>query len=482
MSLSLGPETQKLLIEVNRFSKIKKVKLYLVGGYLRDLLLKRQKNNPDLDFCLKNNAINFGRSLSRKLKTGFVVLDREHGSCRLVKKLKDKVYTLDFSDWRGPTLRDDLLHRDFTINTLALALEDILAVKRRADSWIDLYGAAGDLKSKSIRMVNPRVFDEDPLRILRAFSLAAIFGFKIEPETLRLAKTKAQKLKKVSWERIRDELFKILETPNSFRYLVEMDKLGILKFIIPEIEIMRGVNQGPYHHLDVWKHSLETLRQLEILLGELKPKQEISTYLNEIISAERMRYSLIKLGALLHDIGKPKARRRKGRKTVFHGHERIGSRITEGVSWRLRLSNDEWRALQKMVFWHLRPGYLGDNEELSHRAVFRYLRDTAEEAVSVLLISLADQRATRGRLTTKASRERHEKLITGLLREYFKKQKETKPVRLINGDDLIRKFRLKPSPLIGRMLREVEELQAIGRIKSKPQALAAAARVLKKSA
>jgi putative nucleotidyltransferase with HDIG domain len=478
MPLSLGPETQKLLQSVYRFSKNKKVKLYLVGGYPRDLLLKRKKNNPDLDFCLKNNAVNFGRHLARELKAGLVVLDKEHGCCRLVKKIKDKFYTLDFSDWRGPTLKDDLLHRDFTINTLAVALEDILTGKWHDDFWIDFYGARKDLKSRLIRLVNSRAFDEDPLRILRAFSLAAIFGFKIEPEALRLAKAKAKKLKTVSWERIRDELFKVLETSNSWGSLLEMDKLGVLKFIIPEIELMRGVNQGPYHHLDVLKHSLETVRQFEMLLGELKHRREINAYLNETISAERMRYSLIKLGALLHDIGKPQAKRRLGRKTIFHGHERIGSHISEEVCWRLRLSNDEWRALQKMVFWHLRPGYLGDNEELSRRAIFRYLRDTAGEAVSVLLISLADQRATRGPLTTKASRVQHEKTCHQLIAEYFKKKKEKRPVRLITGDDLIREFKLAPSPLIGKVLAELEELQAIGKIQTRKEALKAAQKYL----
>jgi len=480
MPLLLNPEDKKLLQSVSRFSKTKKLRLYLVGGYLRDIILKRRRVNPDIDFCLLRGAIDFGRSLNRKLKAGFVVLDKEHGSCRLVKKIKGKVYTLDFSDWRGPTIKDDLLHRDFTINTLAIDLADILAAKIGRCSWLDPYGAVRDLKLKTIRIINPRAFDEDPLRVLRAFSLAAIFGFKIEPRTLRLAKSKAKKLKNTSGERIRDELFKILDNPCSWKYLAEMDRLGILKFVIPEIEVMRGVYQGPYHHLDVWKHTLETLRQLDLLLAELKNKRQITAYLDKVISSERRRYCLIKLGALLHDIGKPKARRRKGKKTIFHGHERMGCVISVKICQRLRLSNDEWNALQKMIFWHLRPGYLGDNEELSRRAIFRYLRDTAAEAVSVLLISLADQRATRGPLTTRAARLQHEKICHQLIAEYFKKQNEKPQVRLITGDDLIREFKLTPSPLIGKILREMEELQAIGKIRTKQDAIKATKELLKK--
>jgi hypothetical protein len=131
-----------------------------------------------------------------------------------------------------------------------------------------------------------------------------------------------------------------------------------------------------------------------------------------------------------------------------------------------------------MVFWHLRPGYLADNEEISPRAKFRYFRDTASEAVSVLLISIADQRSTKGPLTTDESRRQHEKTVFGLIKEYFRKKKEKKPKRIINGNDLINKFKLEPSPLIGKVLREIEELQAIGKVKGKKEALKIAEKII----
>jgi putative nucleotidyltransferase with HDIG domain len=242
---------------------------------------------------------------------------------------------------------------------------------------------------------------------------------------------------------------------------------------------MRGVKQGPYHHLDVWRHTLETIKQLEILLKELKKNRDIQDYLDEVISSERRRRALIKLGALLHDIGKPKAMRREDGKTKFHGHERIGLELTRDIARRLRLSNDELDSLQKMVFWHLRPGYLADNEEITPRATFRYFRDAAQEGVSILLISIADQRSTRGRLTSPASRIHHEKVALYLMRKYFRSRKEKRLPRLITGDDLIRKFKLTPSPLIGKILSETEELQAIGKIKTKKEALTAAKKFLR---
>lgn len=470
----------KSLIEAAlKIAQKRKTKLYLVGGYPRDIILGRQKDNPDIDFCLKCQAINFGRQVAKELKAGFVVLDKEHGSSRVVKKMDGKLYTLDFTDFRGKDIEDDLLHRDFTINAIAVELDKLFFCGSIENSIIDPYKGRRDLKLKVIRLVNKKAFDEDPLRILRAFSLASIFGFRIDKEALTLARLKASKLSTISYERIREELFKILQRPDSFDYLQQLDKLKILKIVIPEIEVMRGVEQGPYHHLDVWKHSLEAVRQLEKAIIEFKNNKEIQGYLDAIISPNRSRRALIKLGALLHDIGKPAALRHKEGKTIFHGHERIGTDITKNIAERLKLSNDETEVLKRIVLWHLRPGYLADNKEITPRAIFRYFRDTQNEAVSVLLVSIADQRATKGPLTTKDSRLRHERAVAGLIKEYFRKKKEKKLPRLITGDDLIKKFKLAPSPLIGKILREIEELQAIGKIKNKRDALQEAKKFIK---
>ena len=472
---------KNILRLVYSFSRKKKVKLYLVGGVLRDLMLGRQKQNPDYDFCLKTGAIRFGRKLARELKAGFVVLDQEHGACRLVRKAKDKVFTLDFTDFRGKTLEEDLQHRDFTINAMALELDAVFKSRDTEPFLIDPFCGRQDLRRKFIKAPYRKAFLQDPLRILRCFSFSVLFGFKIDKGTLRLAVEAKKRLAQVSGERVRDELFRIFDTGLAFASFRKLDELKILKVIFPEIEKMRGVNQGPYHHLDVWQHSLETLRQMEALFVELERSRDIQDYLEEVISSERRRKSLMKLAALLHDIGKPNALRRKDGKIIFRGHERKGADISRVIIKRLKLSNDEMDALLKMILWHLRPGYLGDQEEVTPRAAFRYFRDTASEAVSTLLLSIADQRSTRGRLTTRQSRIQHERIVFGLVREYFRRKKQKPLVRLINGHDLIKKFKLEPSPLIGKILSKIDELQAIGRIKNKRQAMEAAGRMVEKA-
>jgi len=479
---TIKKEDRELLKEIYNFAKSKKTRLYIVGGYLRDLVLKRKKDVIDIDFCVKRSAIKFGRELSVRLKAGFVILDKEHGCCRLVKKINNIFYTLDFTDFRGPSLKEDLCLRDFTINAFALELdESSLEDKISSDLLIDPYGGQSDIRSKIIRITEKNNFDDDPLRILRAFSLSSIFGFRIDEKTLKLAKSKKKKLLLVSPERVRDELFKILDSDHTYLCLKDLDKIGILELILPEIKPMRSLNQGPYHHLDVLEHSFETVKQVEhILSKEYIRNGEFQDYMDAIISFPRKRRALLKLGAFLHDIGKPKTMRHEKERIIFHGHECVGAGIAKSIARKLKFSNDELDALKRMVFWHLRPGYMADATVLTKRAKFRFFRDCAQEAVSVLAISLADQRSTRGPLTVEGARLDHERVVSALIKEYFKKLKEKKIEHLIDGFDLMRKFKLDPGPLIGKVLSEIEELQATGIVKTKKEALIKAGKLILK--
>ena len=209
--LKFSLKDENILNPIYNFAKTKKVKLYLVGGALRDLILNKTKENPDFDFCLKSGALKFGAKLARELRCAFVVLDVEHAACRLVKKINQKIHTFDFSDFRAATLEKDLLHRDFTINSMALGLGDVFGEQDLDTLIIDPYSGRADLKAKIIKVTGRGSFKEDPLRILRAFSFSCMLGFSLDKETLRLAKKEKNKINDVSSERIREELFKILD-------------------------------------------------------------------------------------------------------------------------------------------------------------------------------------------------------------------------------------------------------------------------------
>ncbi len=463
--LNTYPQLQVL----QKLAQRKKAKVFLVGGFLRDFILQRPC--LDFDFAVDKGALALARQFADHIRGAFVLLDEEHGCARVAKKTSDVVQTFDFADFRAPTLSKDLQHRDFTINTLTVAIDGLSPGDDLAEKISDERHARRDLKAKKIRMVFKKAFAEDPLRVMRAFSLRAVLGFSIERETLTQIKKDQALLKDVSSERVRDELFKILASPRATENFKAMDRIGLLEKVIPQIHVMYNVKQGGYHHLDVWPHSVEVVAQLEKMLIVVEKDPDIRDYIHAPLAGQRSRWAMMKLAALLHDIGKPETRKIEGARTSFHGHEMVGKYIVRSIAKMLKLSTPERYALENMVLWHLRPGYLSNFKSPSAKAVFRYYRDTKDEAVSIALLSLADQRSTRGPLTTEEDQKHHEKICMNLVGEYFAKKKEKPFVRLIGGNDLIKQLKLKPSPIFSKILLAVEEQQAMGKITTKKEAL-----------
>jgi putative nucleotidyltransferase with HDIG domain len=461
-------------LTVQKIARRRHVKVFLVGGAVRDAVLGRDIR--DLDFAVERGAVSFARMFSKDARGAFVLLDEEHGCARVVKKHNGLVYTFDFADFRAPTFKKDLLNRDFSINTLAVDMASWTG-KSFPGRVIDTFSGKEDIQKGVIRMVFDAAFQQDPLRLMRAFSLRAALGFLIERATMSRIKQDRGLIRDVSAERVRDELFKILESSRAAVILKEMDRAGLLEHVIPQIRVMFGVPQGTYHHLDVWPHALESVKQLERVFREYRRHPEMTAYLNKTIAGNRSRRALLKLACLLHDIGKPETRKRDGERIRFHGHEHAGKAICDAVARHLKLSKRERHLLGDMVQMHLRPGYLSNVKHPSARAVFRYFRDAGEEAVSIALLARADQRATCGPMTTREDALHHDEVCLNLINRYFEQQKETQAVSLINGNDLIQILGLKPSPLFSTILKDVEEARATGRIKTKDQALDLARRI-----
>ncbi len=443
-----------------------KQRLFLVGGFLRDRQLARQ--GRDLDFAVSAGAIALARRFAKGIRGAFVLLDEKNGCARVARKRPDGLWTYDFADFRAASIKRDLARRDFTINTFAAEIAD--GVLSRV---IACPGAGADMASKTIRMVSARAFKDDPLRILRAYSLQAQLEFRIAPLTRKRMQAERALIRAVSPERVREELFKVLSSRCAGKVIRDMDRDGVLFEVIPQVRVMYGVVQGGYHHLDVWKHSLETLSQLEKLLKELSGDADLKVYLDEKLAGGHSRGAVLKLACLLHDIGKPDTMKKdaQGNKS-FHGHEHAGRHIVRVIARQLVLSTRERHALEDMVTLHLRPGYLANFKRPSDKAVFRYFRDAGDEAAAILLLCMADQRATRGPLTTAEDLGHMEHICMPLLRLYFQKKKDKPFVRLLNGDNLIRDLGLKPGPDFSKWLDMVEEAQQLGKITTKDEALA----------
>lgn len=471
------------VVILRKLAARRSLRLYGVGGFLRDMAVAAKEDSPvkDLDFAVSSGAIGLARALARAIHGAFVVLDEETGCARVVRQAEGEAKIFDFSDFRGKTLPADIRRRDFTVNTLAL---DLLTFDERKPFFSqvkDLCGGREDIRRKRVRMVSPEIFLDDPLRLLRAYVLKAQYGFSIERATFVRIKHDCARINTVAPERVREELFRILDTPRAGAAFKAMYQSGLLLAVFPQMAGMRGVGKGGYHHLNVLEHSLCVLTELEKLIAVMAAADsELDGYLSGTVAGGHSRRALLKLACLLHDVGKPDTRKEEpGGRVSYHGHERVGQIIVRAIARNLRISDRERYALEDMVALHLRPGYLANFSQASERMVFRFMRDARKEAVSILLLAIADQRATQGPLTTPERVAHLEGMLFPLIHRYFTNQRAKPFICLLNGHDLIKDLRLKPGPDFARILGAVAEAQHLGKVATKEEALLLAEKTAK---
>ena len=467
-----------------------------MGGSLRDHILNRPSN--DYDFAVPGNARAFAEKVAEKLGVRTIEMGKKDKALfRVISG--DRV--LDFSPIQGGTIEDDLRRRDFTVNALGfnLSSESPSGRKReRVGGIIDPVGGLDDIRLKAIRLISEHAILADPLRILRAFRLAAVLGFEIAPQTLSVIKKRDSLVAGSARERIRTELLRMMEAERSFSYVEQMCRAGVLMKLLPELEPCRHcLLDDPGH--DVFQHVMRTYEEIEVILNDYKilwPEysERIRRYLEE-----GNRKALLKLAALLHDLGKPATCRvdfRLGRKRLqFLTHEERGAKIVKGICLRLRMSAKEASYTELIVRNHLRPLLLFDARQrgtLTTRGIVRFVRKYGDDVIGLLLHSLADQRAKSthrfpakqcGSLEGGRTNGQFEEAFLAFLKEilrryFFDLRPRMTGSRLITGKDLIEHFRLTPSKLFGNLLHKVEEARLNREIRTKEEAFELVDRLL----
>ncbi|MCX5782217.1 MAG: HD domain-containing protein, partial [Elusimicrobia bacterium] len=341
------------------FNKILKIagknEVYIVGGWLRDKIL--HKENRDLDIITLANPISIAKKIARGLNGRLVILDTENKIYRVVLKNDKRLDYIDISKMKGSNILADLKNRDFTINSFAVPLEKEI----RISEIIDPFKGLSDLKGKKIRLTSAHALADDPLRMLRAYRMASELKFKIVPETIKQIKKYAPKIKQSAWERIREELFKILSSEDSLNKIEELEISGLLDRLFPEIdEMKRSGRKFYYHPKGLWQHSTETLRSLENIINNLdelfnKNGEKVRNHLNEPLSSGITRLNLLKIVSLFHDIAKPSTAKRVGDRMRFFGHESKGAQKVSEVLKRLRLGASDIKIAKTLVEHHMRP-------------------------------------------------------------------------------------------------------------------------------
>jgi len=446
--------------------------IWLVGGAVRDLMLGATEI-ADCDLAVSVPFVAQANTYARNKKSGFVMLDEEHEVARIVRTFEGKTFTVDIARFRAPGIEGDLRGRDFTINAIAVRvawplLEAVLPA-------FDPLEGARHLAEKRLKMCAPTAFTDDPLRVMRAFRFGAVLDMTFDDELTDAIRRDAPLLAGVSGERIRDELFKVLDAPDSAAWIDRMSRLGVLGQILPELEATRGVVQNGWHHLDVYDHTIEALRCFEKLLSRTDAPVEgwkkLRKFLDEHVSGNRTYRQLFKFACLLHDVGKLACRKEReddGR-IVFHGHEMEGVRICREVAERLKLSTAELQFLMLVVKNHMRPGVILQ-EGLSDRRLFRYYSETGREGVGIAMMSLADRQAAQGP-ESRDDMEQFEKGIESIMSDFYRQMEYAKQAPLINGTDLMTAFGMKPGPKFREILEAVKEAQHLGQLKDKASAM-----------
>ena len=447
-----------------------KLSAWLCGGTVRDLLLGRPFH--DVDVVLSDRVFEAANLLRTKLNAASFVLDSERHVARVVFGQGN----WDITGFRDSTIEGDLRKRDFTINALAVPWNHFFP-SRSLSPVVDLFGGLADLEARNIRAVTGESLTDDPLRMLRAFRIHAELHFAIAPSVLQQIEEAHGGIRHVAGERIRDELDRIFLQPDSASAWRMLGRTSLFDSLFPEMSAMKGCQQGGYHHLDVWEHSVAALENIERLLLSLAgvfPDQAPS--LMQYLTAapgNLHRTVLLKWAAVLHDIGKPKTRElREPGRWRFHGHDHAGTDLAEGLLSRLKLSRKDTQIVTAMIEHHLRPLNLFNQPEQEENSFYRFFRAAGAEALGVLLLAVGDLAAARGPLADPARDAQFIVLIRRMLDYYYGEfYPAISTPELVKGRDLMAFLQMKPGPLMGELLKEIRESQLTGQLRTREDAL-----------
>jgi poly(A) polymerase len=451
------------------------VRSWLVGGAVRDRLLRRPSS--DLDVALEASAPAELERLARRLASragGFAfALSEAFGAWRVVAH--DRSWQVDLMPVEGESIEADLLRRDLTVNALAQPLN-------AAEEIIDPTGGLADLEGRRLRAVSPAAFTSDPLRVLRLARLACELDFGVEAQTAGLARQAAPGLQRTAPERVFAELCGLIASDRALDGLATMDEVGATQAVLPELATLRGIGQSRFHHLDVLDHTRAVLgeaiglqREPGAVFGDLG--EPLDEFMSASLGNGLTRWEALRLGALLHDIAKPLTRAESAEGAVtFMRHDETGAEVVVGILTRLRASERLTRHVAALTRHHLRLGFLVRNAPLDRHDVYRYLRACEGVPVDVTVLSVADRLATRGDDAERAI-GRHLELARQLLPEALA-WAERRPRPPVPGDELSAALGIAPGPQLGALLRELEEAAFAGEVRSPQEAIGYARRLL----
>ncbi len=449
---------------------------WVVGGAVRDAALGRPVIDADLAVGPGQEEL-AARAIARAGGGAAFPLSEEFGTWRAVSG--DRAWHVDVSRLRGDDIAADLALRDFTVNAIALPLADL------ESEPIDPADGRADLERRVLRVVSSRSFADDPLRLLRAARIAAALEFEIEPGTIELARAEAPRASEPAGERRLAELRLLVAVPDPIRAFELLDALGATTGVLPELAALQGVEQNPNHHLDVHGHTIEVLRRL------LEVEADLDTYagasagrvrelLAEPLGDEFTRREGLRLGALMHDIGKPATKGEHAGYVTFIGHDSVGADLVAESLARLRASRALSRYVEGLTRNHLHLGFMVHERPLPARRLYEYLARCGDVAPDVTLLTAADRMSARGSgaLAAPEMIAAHLELVREVLPAALDWHRHGPPRIPIAGDELARELGIEEGPRLGELIEELQTAVFAGEVEDRQGAVDHARRAL----
>ncbi len=433
--------------------------IYLVGGTVRDFYLGNESVDRDI-IVMDEDARVFALKLAEFFDATFVPLDEENKIYRLV--MSDKINYIDITNPIENSLEKDLMRRDLTINAIAVNI--------RSGEIVDISGGVTDIKNGCINYVNELNFVDDPLRLLRVYRFQAMYGFELAPETISAVCRYSDLIHKPAAERINYELMKLFNGEFAHVALENMNKTWILEEIFPIVKELKQVPPNSHHHLDLFHHSIETVKQVQNLYNA--SSDEVKEHLNKIEFGGFSRLAHLKLAAFLHDIGKFSTWTIEEGKHRFIKHDDVGAKMSLKILKDLHFSNKQADYISSMIKYHIYPSHVMTSPQITEKIMMRYVRKMDKNSIDAVILAQADRLSARGPEITDEIVERNISSLNMLLRFYLEARETLKPLpKLLTGDEVMTLLNIKPSRKLGEIMNALHEAQISGDVTSKEHAV-----------
>ncbi len=433
--------------------------IYLVGGTVRDYYMGLESVDRDI-IVMDEDAREFALKLADLFNATFVPLDEENKIYRLV--LPDKINYIDVTNPVGDSIEKDLMRRDLTINAIAVNI--------RTGDVIDISGGVTDIKNKCINYVNEHNFIDDPLRLLRVYRFQALYGFQLAPETINAVCKYVDLIHKPAVERINYEVLKLFSGKYAHQALENMNKTWLLEEIFPFVNELKQVPPNSHHHLDLFHHSIETVKQVQLLYENAS--DVVKEHLDRIDFGGFSRLAHLKLAAFMHDIGKFSTWTIEEGKHRFIKHDDVGAKMSIKILKKLHFSNKQIDYISSMIKYHIYPSHVMNSPQITEKIMMRYVRKMDKNAIDAIILAQADRLSARGPEITDEIVERNITSLNMLLKFYLEARETLKPLpKLLDGNEVMKILNVKPSKRLGEIMDALHEAQISGDVLTKDHAI-----------